>query len=55
MCTLMMLRGWKLRYSTHAVNKTYCPDSIEEFIKQRRRWILSDLANSFLVFRNLPR
>ncbi|KAK7109660.1 hypothetical protein V1264_013661 [Littorina saxatilis] len=55
MCTLMMMRGWKLRYSTNAVNSTYCPDNVEEFIKQRRRWILSDFANSFLVFRNLPR
>ena len=55
MCTLMMLRGWKLRYSTNAVNSTYCPDNVGEFIKQRRRWILSDFANSFLVFRNLPR
>ncbi|XP_076437985.1 uncharacterized protein LOC143277129 [Babylonia areolata] len=55
MCTLMMMWGWKLRYSTYAVNSTYCPDSLTEFIKQRRRWILSDLANSFLVFRSLLR
>nr|KAG5706142.1 hypothetical protein BaRGS_025764 [Batillaria attramentaria] len=55
MCTLMMMKGWKLRYSTYAVNSTYCPDTVGEFIKQRRRWILSDFANSFLVFRNLPR
>ncbi|KAL8586378.1 hypothetical protein ACOMHN_022993 [Nucella lapillus] len=55
MCTLMMLRGWKLHYSSQAVNSTYCPDTVTEFIKQRRRWILSDFANSFLVFRNLPR
>ncbi|XP_050418787.1 chitin synthase chs-1 isoform X1 [Patella vulgata] len=54
MCTLMMLRGWKLRYSTFGVNSTYCPDTIEEFIKQRRRWILSDFANSLMVFRNMP-
>ncbi|XP_046337780.2 uncharacterized protein LOC124119335 [Haliotis rufescens] len=54
MCTLMMLRGWKLQYSNFAYNGTYCPDTVEEFIKQRRRWILSDFANSLMVFRNLP-
>ncbi|XP_041365297.1 uncharacterized protein LOC121380520 [Gigantopelta aegis] len=54
MCTLMMLRGWKLGYSNFSYNGTYCPDSFDEFIKQRRRWILSDFANSLMVFRNLP-
>ncbi|ESP04301.1 hypothetical protein LOTGIDRAFT_136430 [Lottia gigantea] len=54
MCTLMMLRGWKLKYSTFGVNSTFCPDTITEFIKQRRRWILSDFANSLMVFKNLP-
>ncbi|KAL5017547.1 hypothetical protein ScPMuIL_007136 [Solemya velum] len=53
MCTLMMLRGWQLRYSYAARNTTYCPDNFGEFIKQRRRWILSDLANSLLVMKNI--
>ena len=55
MCTLMMLRGWKLGYSNFSCNGTYCPDNFDEFIKQRRRWILSDFANSLMVFENLPR
>lgn len=53
MCTLMMLRGWKLKYSTFGINTTYCPNTVDEFVKQRRRWVLSDLANTFLVFRNI--
>ncbi|XP_036362449.1 chitin synthase chs-2-like isoform X1 [Octopus sinensis] len=55
MCTLMMMRGWKLKYCTFAFNTTYCPSTVEEFLKQRRRWMLSDMANTFLVMRHLPR
>ncbi|XP_036355894.1 chitin synthase chs-1-like [Octopus sinensis] len=55
MCTLMMMRGWKLKFCTFAVNTTYCPCKLEEFLKQRRRWMLSDMANTFLVMQQLPR
>ncbi|XP_052826273.1 uncharacterized protein LOC106880633 [Octopus bimaculoides] len=55
LCTLMMMRGWKLKYCTYAFNTTFCPSTMDEFLKQRRRWILSDVANTFLVFRHLPR
>nr|AHX26703.1 chitin synthase [Owenia fusiformis] len=53
MCTLMMLNGWKLEYSAFCHNTTYCPDTFMEFMKQRRRWVLSDLANMLLVFKNI--
>ena len=51
----MMINGWRLRYSAFADNTTYCPDSFQEFFKQRRRWILSDIANLILVVQNMPR
>lgn len=53
MATLMMINGWRLRYSAFADNTTYCPDTFQEFFKQRRRWILSDIANAILVVQNL--
>ncbi|XP_036356166.1 chitin synthase chs-1-like, partial [Octopus sinensis] len=55
LCTLMMMNGWKLKYCTYAFNTTFCPSTMDEFLKQRRRWILSDLANTFLVLKYLPR
>ncbi|XP_061180308.1 uncharacterized protein LOC133188841 [Saccostrea echinata] len=54
MCTLMMKEGWNLRYSYHGKNTTFCPEETEEFMKQRRRWLLSDFANAAVVARNLP-
>lgn len=53
MCTLMMLRGWKLEYTAFSDNTTFCPETLSEFLRQRRRWVLSDMANSFLVFRHV--
>ncbi|XP_041365067.1 chitin synthase-like [Gigantopelta aegis] len=53
MATLMMIHGWRLRFTAFADNTTYCPDTFEEFFKQRRRWILSDIANALLVVQNL--
>jgi nitrogen fixation protein len=29
MCTLMMLHGWKLEYTSFCNNTTYCPDSYD--------------------------
>ncbi|CAL1533693.1 unnamed protein product [Lymnaea stagnalis] len=55
MATLMMINGWRMRYSPFADNTTYCPDTFEEYYKQRRRWILSDMANAILVVQNLIR
>ncbi|KAH3782572.1 hypothetical protein DPMN_160489 [Dreissena polymorpha] len=41
--------GWKIEYCAAAENSTYCPDDFDEFFKQRRRWIVSTLAN-MMVF-----
>lgn len=53
MCTLMMKAGWTLRYSYHGKNTTFCPEETEEFMKQRRRWLLSDFANAAVTIGNL--
>ena len=53
MCTLMMLKGWRLRYCSSARNTTFCPEDTAELMKQRRRWILSDYANVILVIKML--
>ncbi|XP_078360423.1 uncharacterized protein LOC144644771 isoform X1 [Oculina patagonica] len=49
MCTLMVQRGWRLTYCAAAVDSTYCPESFDEFYKQRRRWTPSTLANLVLL------
>ena len=49
LCTLMVQAGWRLEYCAAAENSTYCPDSFDEFYKQRRRWIPSTLANLALL------
>ena len=49
----MMLNGWKLEYTAFCDNTTFCPDTFEEFMKQRRRWVLSDMANMILVFKHI--
>ena len=51
MCTLMIQRGWRLTYCAAAVDSTYCPESFDEFYKQRRRWTPSTLANLVLLIR----
>ena len=52
LCTLMMLKGWKLDYASFCVNSTFCPETFEEFVKQRRRWIMSEIGNMLSVFRH---
>jgi ribose/xylose/arabinose/galactoside ABC-type transport system permease subunit len=49
----MMLRGWRLRFTTDGANTTYCPGTMDDFMKQRRRWNLSGVANSLTVLRNM--
>ena len=49
LCTLMVEAGWRLEYCAAAENSTYCPDSFDEFFKQRRRWGPSTLANQVLL------
>nr|AHX26702.1 chitin synthase [Leucosolenia complicata] len=45
LCTLLVERGWQLVYCAASENHTFCPESFEEFYKQRRRWVPSTLAN----------
>ncbi|XP_078574100.1 uncharacterized protein LOC144860632 isoform X1 [Branchiostoma floridae x Branchiostoma japonicum] len=50
-CTLLVERGWLLRYTAVAEDTTYCPEEFDEFFKQRRRWTPSTLANLVLLIR----
>ena len=45
LCTLLIKKGWRLEYSAVSQDSTYCPETFEEFYKQRRRWIPSTIAN----------
>ncbi|XP_071110841.1 uncharacterized protein [Haliotis cracherodii] len=53
LCTLMMMQGWKLEYIDNCRNSTHCPESFTEFLRQRRRWVLSELSNMVLIFQSL--
>ncbi|XP_023933352.1 uncharacterized protein LOC106163421 [Lingula anatina] len=52
LCTLMVNNGAWLEYCAAAEDKTFCPTGFEEFFKQRRRWIVSTMANMFLLMRS---
>ena len=52
LCTLLIQKGCRLEYSAVSQDSTYCPDTFEEFYKQRRRWIPSTIANLALVVNN---
>ena len=52
LCTLLVMKGWQLEYTGVASNRTYCPNSFEEFFNQRRRWIVSTLANQVALMAN---
>ncbi|XP_062523518.1 uncharacterized protein LOC134198189 isoform X2 [Corticium candelabrum] len=45
LCTLLVEEGWLLEYAAAADSYTFCPDSFNEFYKQRRRWTVSTMAN----------
>ncbi|ESO98347.1 hypothetical protein LOTGIDRAFT_114607, partial [Lottia gigantea] len=49
LCTLLIQCGWRIEYCAAAKNSTNCPDQFDEFFKQRRRWIVSTLANMMLI------
>ena len=49
LCTLLIQKGCRLEYSAVSQDSTYCPETFEEFYKQRRRWIPSTIANLALV------
>ncbi|CAL1537716.1 unnamed protein product [Lymnaea stagnalis] len=54
LCTLLMQRGWRLGYSCPAQNSTHCPETVGEFLRQRRRWVLSELSNMAAIFQSVP-
>ena len=49
LCTLLIQRGWRLDYCAISEDHTYCPESFDEFYKQRRRWVPSTIANLLLL------
>ncbi|KAI8518018.1 hypothetical protein Bbelb_040350, partial [Branchiostoma belcheri] len=49
LCTLMVENGWKLEYSAVSEDSTFCPETFDEFFKQRRRWLPSTVANLVLM------
>ena len=49
LCTLLIQAGWRLEYSAVSQDCTFCPETFEEFYKQRRRWVPSTIANLVLV------
>ncbi|XP_052268476.1 chitin synthase chs-2-like [Dreissena polymorpha] len=49
LCTLMVQSGWRIEYCAAAKNSTHCPEDFDEFFKQRRRWVVSTLANLALL------
>ena len=58
LCTLLIQAGWRLEYSAVSQDSTYCPETFEEFYKQRRRWIPSTIANLAVVigkYRNITK
>ena len=49
LCTLLIQKGWRLDYCAISEDHTYCPETFDEFYKQRRRWVPSTLANLLLL------
>ncbi|XP_059151155.1 chitin synthase chs-2-like [Physella acuta] len=48
LCSLMVQEGCSIAYCQDARVTTHCPTNFQEFLKQRRRWIASTLANVYL-------
>ncbi|XP_060580172.1 chitin synthase chs-2-like isoform X1 [Ruditapes philippinarum] len=51
LCTLLVQKGWRIEYCATSTNSTHCPEDFDEFFKQRRRWIVSTLANQWLLIK----
>ncbi|XP_053392207.1 chitin synthase chs-2-like [Mercenaria mercenaria] len=49
LCTLMVQAGRRIEYCAASENSTHCPETFDEFFKQRRRWVVSTLANMMLL------
>ena len=49
LCTLLVKQGLRLEYCAISEDQTYCPTDLDEFFKQRRRWIPSTVANLVML------
>ena len=49
LCTLLIQKGYRLDYCSISEDHTYCPETFDEFYKQRRRWVPSTIANLLLL------
>lgn len=45
LCTLLLQQGFRVEYCAASDALTYCPETFNEFYKQRRRWAPSTMAN----------
>jgi chitin synthase len=52
MCLLLIKDGWTLTYTANATAYTRCPETIDAFMIQRRRWIPSTLVNLLEFLKN---
>eukprot|EP00049_Salpingoeca_infusionum_P015280 m.294610 g.294610 ORF g.294610 m.294610 type:complete len:1754 (-) comp15849_c2_seq1:361-5622(-) len=55
LCTLLIKEGWRLDYCAVAKDSTQCPEDFDEFYNQRRRWIVSTMANMVEVLHYAPK
>ncbi|XP_053401610.1 chitin synthase chs-1-like isoform X2 [Mercenaria mercenaria] len=51
-CTLMIQEGWFIEYCAASKVQTHCPQQFAEFLKQRRRWLASTVANVWLLIKD---
>ena len=47
LCTLLIKRGWSIKYVAISHQDTNAPETFKEFFNQRRRWGPSSLFNTF--------
>ena len=52
LCTLLIKRGWRIKYVAISHQDTNAPMSMKEFFNQRRRWGPSTLFNIFDIIKN---
>ncbi|XP_013412401.1 uncharacterized protein LOC106175109 [Lingula anatina] len=52
LCTLLVKNRSGIEYCAVAEDKTFCPETFGEFFKQRRRWIVSTMANMWLLLKS---
>ena len=53
LCTLLIMKGWRLEYCAISEDKTHCPPDFRQFYAQRRRWTASTLANLSLFIKGI--